>query len=68
VTSNHTAADLPASSRSRPGASAAVSKQVLSVLPAPARLLCRAVWRPRYARARRWNARSVQAAAERQAS
>ena len=50
------------------GASATASKQVLSVLPPPARLLCRAVWRPRYARTPRWNAASIRTAAERQAS
>lgn len=50
------------------GASATASKQVLSVLPPPARLLCRAVWRPRYARTPRWNAASIRAAAEGQAS
>jgi hypothetical protein len=50
------------------GVSAAASKHVLSVLPPPARLLCRAVWRPRYARTPRWNAASIRTAAERQAS
>jgi iron-sulfur cluster repair protein YtfE (RIC family) len=50
------------------GASATASKQVLSVLPPPARLLCRAVWRPRYARTPRWNATSIRTTAERQAS
>ena len=41
------------------GASATAGKQVLSVLPPPARLLCRAVWRPRYARTPRWNTASI---------
>jgi hypothetical protein len=50
------------------GASAAASKQVLSVLPPPARLLCRVVWRPRYARTLRWNAASIRTTAEKQAS
>jgi iron-sulfur cluster repair protein YtfE (RIC family) len=50
------------------GASATVSKQVLSLLPPPARLLCRAVWLPRYARTARWNAASTGTTAERQAS
>lgn len=50
------------------GASAIASKQILGVLPPPARLLCRAVWRPRYARTPRWNAASIRSAAERQAS
>ena len=36
-------------------ASAEASKRVLSMLPPPARLLYRAVWRPRYARTPRWN-------------
>jgi hemerythrin-like domain-containing protein len=37
------------------GASADTSKRVLSMLPPPARLLYRAVWRPGYGRAPRWN-------------
>lgn len=37
------------------GAPAETSKRVLDGLPAPARLLYRAVWRPRYARTPRWN-------------
>jgi iron-sulfur cluster repair protein YtfE (RIC family) len=37
------------------GAPAETSKRVLGGLPAPARLLYRAVWRPRYARTPRWN-------------
>jgi iron-sulfur cluster repair protein YtfE (RIC family) len=36
------------------GAPADTSKRVLSMLPAPARLLYRAVWRPGYARTPRW--------------
>ena len=36
------------------GAPAETSKRVLSMLPAPARLLYRAVWRPGYARTPRW--------------
>jgi iron-sulfur cluster repair protein YtfE (RIC family) len=37
------------------GAPAGTSKRVLGMLPPPARLLYRAVWRPRYARTPRWN-------------
>jgi iron-sulfur cluster repair protein YtfE (RIC family) len=37
------------------GAPADVSKRVLGMLPPPARLLYRAVWRPGYARTPRWN-------------
>ena len=37
------------------GASADTSKKVLGTLPPPARLLYRAVWRPRYARTPRWD-------------
>jgi hypothetical protein len=37
------------------GASADASKKVLGMLPPPARLLYRAVWRPRYARTLRWD-------------
>ena len=36
------------------GAPAATSKRLLSMLPPPARLLYRAVWRPAYARTPRW--------------
>jgi iron-sulfur cluster repair protein YtfE (RIC family) len=42
------------------GASADTSKRVLSMLPPPARLLYRAVWRPRYARTPRWNTSTAQ--------
>jgi iron-sulfur cluster repair protein YtfE (RIC family) len=38
------------------GAPAETSKQVLGMLPPPARLLYRAVWRPGYGRTPRWNA------------
>lgn len=44
------------------GASADTSKRVLSMLPPPARLLYRAVWRPRYARTPRWNTAAAQPA------
>jgi Hemerythrin HHE cation binding domain len=44
------------------GASADTSKRVLSTLPPPARLLYRAVWRPRYARTPRWNTATAQPA------
>jgi hypothetical protein len=37
------------------GASADTTKRVLDTLPPPARLLYRAVWRPRYARTPRWH-------------
>lgn len=37
------------------GAPAGTSRQVLGMLPPPARLLYRAVWRPGYARTPRWN-------------
>jgi iron-sulfur cluster repair protein YtfE (RIC family) len=37
------------------GASADTSRKVLGTLPPPARLLYRAVWRPRYARTPRWD-------------
>jgi iron-sulfur cluster repair protein YtfE (RIC family) len=37
------------------GAPADTSKRVLGILPPPARLLYRAVWRPGYARTPRWN-------------
>jgi len=37
------------------GAPADTSKRVLGMLPPPARLLYRAVWRPGYARTPRWN-------------
>ena len=50
------------------GVSAAARKQILGVLPPPARLLCRAVWRPRYARTPRWNVPSIRPATERHAS
>ena len=36
------------------GAPADTSKRVLGLLPPPARLLYRAVWRPGYARTPRW--------------
>jgi hypothetical protein len=38
------------------GAPAETSRRVLRMLPAPARLLYRAVWRPGYARTPRWTA------------
>jgi iron-sulfur cluster repair protein YtfE (RIC family) len=41
------------------GAPADTSKRVLGTLPAPARLLYRAVWRPGYARTPRWNTTTV---------
>ena len=37
------------------GAPADTSKRVLGMLPPPARLLYRAVWRPGYGRTPRWN-------------
>lgn len=49
------------------GASADTSKRVLSMLPPPARLLYRAVWRPRYARTPRWNTSTAQTRAVRAA-
>jgi len=47
------------------GASAETSKKVLSTLPPPARLLYRAVWRPRYARTPRWNTTTTRTITER---
>lgn len=44
------------------GASADATRRVLGTLPAPARLLYRAAWRPRYARTPRWTS-TVPAAA-----
>lgn len=41
------------------GATAATSKRLLNMLPPPARLLCRALWRPRYARTRRWGSTAI---------
>jgi Hemerythrin HHE cation binding domain len=41
------------------GAPAETSRQVLSMLPAPARLLYRAIWRPGYARTPRWDAVTI---------
>ena len=38
------------------GAPADISKRLLGMLPAPARLLYRVVWRPGYARTPRWDA------------
>jgi hypothetical protein len=37
------------------GAPASTAKQVLGMLPPPARLLYRVAWRPGYARTPRWN-------------
>jgi hypothetical protein len=48
--------------------SATAGKQILSQLPPPARLLCRAVWVPRYASTPRWNPESTRATAERHTS
>jgi hypothetical protein len=50
------------------GASADTSKRVLSTLPPPARLLYRAVWRPRYARTPRWNTTTTRTTIERPGS
>ena len=47
------------------GASADTSKRVLRTLPPPARLLYRAVWRPRYARTPRWNTTTTRTITER---
>ena len=47
------------------GASADTSKRVLRTLPPPARLLYRAVWRPRYARTLRWNTTTTRTMTER---
>ena len=47
------------------GASAETSKKVLGMLPPPARLLYRAVWRPRYARTPRWDTTTTRTATER---
>jgi hemerythrin-like domain-containing protein len=41
------------------GASPDTSKRVLGMLPPPARLLYRAVWRPGYARTPRWHAATI---------
>jgi hypothetical protein len=41
------------------GASADTSKRVLGMLPPPARPLCRALWRPGYARTPRWDAATI---------
>jgi iron-sulfur cluster repair protein YtfE (RIC family) len=49
------------------GAPAGTSRRVLGMLPPPARLLYRAVWRPGYARTPRWNAATTCTAAERPA-
>jgi hypothetical protein len=38
------------------GAATDISKRLLGMLPAPARLLYRVVWRPGYARTPRWEA------------
>jgi hypothetical protein len=48
--------------------SATAGKQILSQLPPPARLLCRAEWVHSYARTPHWNAASTRTAAERQTS
>lgn len=50
------------------GTSATAGKQILSPLPPPARVLCRAVWVRSYARTPHWNAASARTAAERQTS
>jgi len=42
------------------GASADTTKRLLAMLPPPARLLCRALWRPAYARTPRWGAGSAE--------
>jgi Hemerythrin HHE cation binding domain len=47
------------------GAPAATSKRLLGMLPPPARLLYRAVWRPRYARTPRWGTATTQTAESR---
>ena len=47
------------------GASADTSERVLRMLPPPARLLYRAVWRPRYARTPRWNTATTPTRTER---
>ena len=47
------------------GASADTSKKVLGMLPSPARLLYRAVWRPRYARTPRWDTITTRTTTER---
>ena len=47
------------------GAPAGTSKRVLGMLPPPARLLYRAVWRPGYARTPRWDATAIRTNAER---
>jgi iron-sulfur cluster repair protein YtfE (RIC family) len=46
------------------GAPASTSKRVLGMLPPPARLLYRAVWRPRYARTPRWTTATTLTRAE----
>jgi iron-sulfur cluster repair protein YtfE (RIC family) len=46
-------------------APAETSKPVLNMLPPPARLLYRAVWRPRYARTPRWNTATTPTRTER---
>ena len=47
------------------GAPADTAKRVLGMLPPPARLLYRAVWRPGYARTPRWNTATTLTRAER---
>jgi iron-sulfur cluster repair protein YtfE (RIC family) len=47
------------------GASADTRRRVLGTLPPPARLLCRAVWLPRYARTPRWNTTATRTVTER---
>jgi iron-sulfur cluster repair protein YtfE (RIC family) len=47
------------------GAPADTSKQVLSSMPPPARLLYRVAWRPRYARTPRWDTTTTRTTTER---